>query len=138
MRGKYEISFEEIDVDIYVPYYSKLAIPVEDIKAHSTRVEGFTVAKPEALLILKQGAELNRKNSVKGTKDQIDIMSLLCFTNLSYELYFDLLKEYNLKHFSLRLKTIIKSFKECQYLNLNPRESKLKKKEILKNLSKTS
>src|SRR3989344_4490106 len=29
---KYEIKKEEIDVDIYVEHYSKLAIPVEDIK----------------------------------------------------------------------------------------------------------
>jgi len=66
---KYEIQFEEIDVDIYVPFYSKLAIPAEEIKKYATRIKGLKVVKPEALLILKQGAELERKESVKGNKD---------------------------------------------------------------------
>src|SRR3990167_6840408 len=54
---KYEIKFEEIDVDIYLPYYSKLALTIEEIKHHSAIIENLHVASPEALLILKQGAE---------------------------------------------------------------------------------
>src|SRR3989344_2988695 len=44
---KYEIKFDEIDVDIYVSYFSKLAIPVEDIKKYSSVTEGFNVVIPE-------------------------------------------------------------------------------------------
>ena len=33
---KYEIQFEEIDVDIYVPYYSQLVLPIEEITRHTT------------------------------------------------------------------------------------------------------
>ncbi len=128
---KYEIQFEEIDVDIYVPFYSKLAIPAEEIKKYSTRIKGLKVVKPEMLLILKQGAELERKESVKGNKDRVDIMTLLIYSEINFKEYNALLKEYKLEHFLPRLKTIVKTFKDIQYLNLNPRQFKLKKEEIL-------
>jgi len=35
---KYEIKFGEIDVDIYVPYYSKLSLPIEGLKNYFTVV----------------------------------------------------------------------------------------------------
>lgn len=128
---KYEIQFEEIDVDIYVPFYSRLAIPIEEIKKYSTKLKGINVVKPEALLILKQGAEMERKESVKGNKDRIDIMTLLVYSEIDFKIYKDLLKKYTSGHFLPRLKQIIKIFKDIQYLNLNPRQFKLKKKEIL-------
>src|SRR3989338_10282386 len=28
---KYEIKLDEFDIDIYIPYYSKLTLPIEDI-----------------------------------------------------------------------------------------------------------
>ena len=131
---KYEISFDEIDVDIYVPYFSQLPIPIEGIKQYSTKLEGLNVVKPEILLILKQGAELDRENSVKGEKDRIDIMALIFFTNIDFKLYLKLLKKYKLENYFIRLKKIITNFKDYDYLNLNPREFKLKKKEVLKKL----
>ena len=133
---KYEISFEEIDVDIYVPYFSKLPIPAEDLTTYTSKIEGLTVLKPEALLILKQGAELERRESVKGTKDQIDIMALLIYSNINFKLYFDLLKKYKLENYFSRLKSIINNFKEYNYLELNPRQFKMRKKEVLEKLSK--
>ncbi|MEK6936320.1 MAG: hypothetical protein AABW67_06030 [Nanoarchaeota archaeon] len=51
---KYEIKNEEIDIDIYLEYYSKLNIPVEDIKNYAVEIEGFRVLCPEALLISKK------------------------------------------------------------------------------------
>ena len=75
---KYEIKQDEIDIDIYVPYYSKLAIPVEEIK--SAKIEGFDVAKPEFLLILKQGAEIERNESQKG--ERLLILHKVIFTYL--------------------------------------------------------
>ena len=133
---KYEISFEDIDVDIYVPYFSKLPIPVEDLANYTARVEGLTVLKPEALMILKQGAEIKRKETVKGTKDQIDIMALLIYTNFNAKHYFELLKKYKLENYFSRLKNIINNFKEYNYLELNPRQFKMRKKKVLEKLSK--
>ena len=131
---KYEISIEEIDIDIYAPYFSKLSVPVECLKDYSSKVEGFDVAIPEILLILKQGAELNRKDSVKGTKDQIDIIALLLFTDFNFKIYFEILKKYALDNYFQRLKTIIKTFQEYSYLNLNPREFKIRKKKIIEKM----
>jgi len=133
---KYEIKIDEIDIDIYVPFFSKLAIPPEDIIKFSTKIQNFSVVKPEVLLILKQGAEEDREYSVKGEKDRIDIMTLLIHTSIDSEEYFKLLEKYELQRFSGRLKKIITGFKEIKYLNLNPREMKLKKKELLENIWK--
>ena len=133
---KYEIKFEEIDVDIYVPYYSKLALPVEEIKENSSIIENMQVASPEALLILKQGAEIDRKDSVKGSKDRIDIMALLLFSEIDFKKYDSLLEKHNLKHYLNRLFSIINNFDGIKYLDLNPREFKLKKRELLRKMGK--
>src|SRR3989338_1957410 len=133
---KYEIKFEEIDVDIYVPYYSKLALPVEEIKSHAAKIENMQVVSPEILLILKQGAELDRKDSVKGSKDRVDIMALLLFSEIDFKEYKILLRKNSLIHYSDRLLSIINGFKDINYLDLNPREFKLKKRELLRKLRK--
>ncbi len=128
---KYEIQFDEIDLDIYTPYFSKLPIPIEDFPSHVSKIEGFTVLRPEALLILKQAAELGRGESVKGIKDRVDIMALLCYSMIDARIYFNLLKKYKLEHYFTRLKKIINNFTDYNYLGLNPRQFKLKKREIL-------
>ncbi len=133
---KYEIKFEEIDVGIYIPYYSKLALPIEEIKNHATKIENMQVASPEALLILKQGAELERKDSVKGSKDRIDIMALLLFSEIDFKKYHSLLAKHNLKHYFDRLFNIINNFNDIKYLDLNPSEFKLNKRELLGKLGK--
>lgn len=132
---KYEIAVDEVDIDIYVPHYSKLSLPTEDLKSLSIRKEGMAIIIPEALLILKQGAELDRKDSVKGAKDRIDIVTLLCFTAINWKLYSELLQKYGLNHFRARLKTIVSSFQDHNYLDLNPGEYKLRKKKILERIS---
>jgi len=133
---KYEIKFGDVDIDIYVSHYSQLAIPAEDIKKYSTKLDGFNVISPEALLILKQGAEINRKNSIKGEKDQIDIISLLFFSDPDYSKYFSMLKKYSLENYRERLIIILKNFKDYNSLHLTPRAFKLKKDKILKELKK--
>ena len=133
---KYEIKIEEIDIDIYVPFFSELTVPVEEIEKHTTKIKNFEVVKPEVLLILKQGAEYDREKSVKGEKDRIDIMTLLFYADIDFNGYFKLLKKYKLEHFYERLKKIVINFKEIKYLNLNPRQFKLKKTEITEKLKK--
>jgi len=133
---KYEIKIEEIDIDIYVPFFSKLAIAPDEIRKQSTKIQNFNVVKSEVLLILKQGAEQDREKSVKGEKDRTDIMTLLFYTEIDFNEYFRLLKEYKLDHFYERLKNIVLNYKEIKYLNMNPREFKLKKKETIDKLKK--
>lgn len=134
--NKYEIKFEEIDLDIYIPYYSKLTLPIEDIKNETTKIENIEIVNPEILLILKQGAELDREKSAKGLKDRIDIMTLIFFSDIDFEKYIEKLKKHDLTHLAARLEKIINNFKEIKYLELNPREFKLKKQDILKKFKK--
>jgi len=133
---KYEIRYGEIDVDVYVPYYSLLSIPPKDVATHTTLREGFKVATPEALCILKQGAEEKRTHTIKGVKDRVDIMSLLINTDFDYREYRVLAEKYGRREYPPRLKKIIQSFREGQYLGYNPRQLKLKKKEILEKQKK--
>ncbi len=133
---KYEIKIEEIDIDIYSPFFSELAIPAEEIKKYSTKIQDLQVIKPEALLILKQGAEQDREHSVKGEKDRIDILTLLFYTDINFKEYFRLLAKYKKEYFYERLKRIILNFKEIKYIDMNPREFKLKKNQILDKLKK--
>lgn len=133
---KYEIKIDGIDIDIYVPFYSRLALPVEECIRHTAKVDGMEVISPEVLLILKQGAEIERKDSVKGAKDRIDLMTLLVYSPVDFKRYTALLKSNKLEHYLQRIKSIISTFKEIEYLGLNPRQFKLKKQEILEKLKK--
>ncbi len=129
---KYEIKIEDIDIDIYIPHYSKFAIPIEDLVFKTAKVESFEVVQSEVLLILKQGAELDRKDSVKGQKDRIDIMTLLFYANIDFKKYNSLLNNYKINNYKVRLKEIIISFDDFKHLNLNLNDySKIKKKLLL-------
>ncbi len=129
---KYEIKINEIDIDIYVPFYSNLAIPLD--KLRKTKIENFDVVKIEDLLILKQGAEIDRGNSEKGKKDILDILSLLFYCDVDFKDYLNRLKELKKKEFYYKLINIVKNFQEYNYFNLTPREFKIKKQELLKKL----
>lgn len=130
---KYEIKKDDVDIDIYVEYYSKFAIPVEEIKNYTINVEGFKIASPEILLILKQSAYQDRENSVKGEKDLIDIISLLVFWEINFDKYRGLLKKYKLSY-SSNLRKLLINFKDYNSLNLTPREFKIRKNKILEKL----
>lgn len=133
---KYEIKFEEIDVDIYVSHFSRLVVPIEDVWKHTREVEGFIVVVPELLLILKQGAEIGRGDSVKGEKDRIDLLSLLFFADIDFKKYYELLKRYGVEDYVLRLKGIVSSFMDYRVFGFAPKELKIKKKEIIDKLKK--
>lgn len=124
---KYEVKFDKFDIDIYVIHFSELTIPPEDLLEHfRAKVGGFDVPVPEALLVLKQGAEIQRRGSIKGEKDAIDICTLLLRTQFDVEEYLRILKEYGLDDYRdelinviryfdpLNSKTIGMSFKEFQ------------------------
>jgi len=133
---KYEIRIEGISIDIYVPFYSRLGVPVEEIKKHCTVVEGFRVPVPAMLLILKQTAEMERKDSVKGQKDRADILNLLINAEPDMQKYSSLAKESGLREYPGRLKTIVSTAKkEFEYLGIrNPRRIRLLKRAILQRM----
>jgi len=128
---KYEIIVSEIDVDIYLPHYSQMIIPCEQLITMSIEREGFLVLKPEPLLILKQQAHHDRHHSIKGQKDRVDILSLLISDTVNFEKYNHLIDQYNIPHFRDELKkTIATAKEEFSYLNItNLREIKKLKEE---------
>lgn len=133
---KYETLIDEISVDIYVPFFSKLAIPLNELNNYCTSIQGLKVVNSEVILILKQQAELERKDSVKGQKDRVDILNILLNSNLEIKKYFDLINKYNLEKYPERLKEIIRiAKKEFEYLGIRDlRKIKLIKRELLKDI----
>ena len=131
---KYEAKVEQIDIDIYLPYYSNIGLPVEEVKKYTQSVEGFNIPMPEVLLILKTYTFFQRKNTTKGRKDLIDIFSLLSKEIINWQEYKELIKKYNLEEINKKLKELISSTKNLPELNLlNHQLSRLKRK-ILENL----
>lgn len=133
---KYEMVIEQASVDVYVPFYSKFPLPAVEIQK-TVDMEGFRLPRPEVLLILKQSAELDRKDSVKGQKDRVDIINLLVNSRIDVPLYKDLLKKYGLNHYLVRIRKIVaESKKEYSYLGImDLRKVRLLKERILKQLS---
>ncbi|KKT65605.1 MAG: hypothetical protein UW61_C0043G0002 [Candidatus Curtissbacteria bacterium GW2011_GWC1_44_33] len=60
---KYEARAEEIEIDIYVPFYSSLGVPTEDLKKYETQLTGFKVPSKEVLAALKEYALTQRADS---------------------------------------------------------------------------
>ena len=129
---KYEIKIDEIDIDIYVPYYSNLALPLENLSFEM--IEGLKVIKVEELLILKQGAEQDRSLSEKGEKDRIDIMSIMFFCDVDFKRYKEILQSVKKEHLIDNLVALVRSFSEYAYLNITPRELKIKKQKVVDKL----
>ncbi len=132
---KYEIEGEGFDIDIYVPYFSALAIPIEDIfkMSHNT-IKGIKVVNPEVLLMLKQAAFIGRKGSIKGSKDAIDIVTLLSSGVVNLEKYVKLTKKYGHKNYIKNLFLLISSFRDIEYLSIKPREFQKWKQKTIKKL----
>jgi len=133
---KYEIKTGELDVDVYVSHYSKLTIPPEEVKNYTSKIEGFTVASKEALLILKQGAEKERENSVKGEKDKVDIISLLFFSDIDFAKYKEILKKYRLESYIRRILSLLRAFRDYDLINMTPRAFKLKKEKLINEIKR--
>lgn len=84
---KYEAVQAEIQIDMYVPFWSHLGIPAEDILSQKVIVEGFSVPPPETLVVLKQIAYQARIGSSKGYKDFLDIISLISLPQFRWNYY---------------------------------------------------
>jgi hypothetical protein len=136
---KYEIKMQGFDIDIYVPFYSKLALPVEELEKEKTTIDGISTVSCEALLILKQGAEIERRNTVKGQKDAIDILTLLIHAPVDFGKYSALLAKNKKENFSRELIGVITGFnpKEAEkYLGIGYKEFSKKKKELVEKIKK--
>jgi len=131
---KYEIVIDEIDIDLYLPFYSNPGIPAKEIEKYTQILEGFTVPKPEVLLVLKQKAYFERLGSPKGEKDKIDIISLLKSVELDFGFYKKILKKYGLEDYLDGLRNLLQSVTKIPEIELNQFQYVRLKEKILKQL----
>ncbi|TAM74372.1 hypothetical protein EPN44_11145 [bacterium] len=75
--GKDSVLIDGEDFDLYVERQHRLAIPYDEIAAHSQEVDGIRVAALEHLLILKLDAAGDRWGSAKGEKDLRDLARIV-------------------------------------------------------------
>ncbi|MBI5884851.1 V-type ATP synthase subunit B, partial [archaeon] len=134
---KYEIKLQGFDIDIYVPFYSRLALPIEDLLKEKVKIEGINTISCESLLVLKQGAEIDRRDTIKGQKDTIDLLTILLYAPIDFKKYFVILAKNKKEGFAKELVHEITSFDPKaseKYLGINYNEFSKKKKEILETL----
>lgn len=131
---KYEITIEEIEIDLYLPFFSNPGLPAEEIKKYTQDLEGFIVPSPEVLLILKQKAYLDRAGSPKGEKDKIDLVGLLKNTDLDFNFYKNILKDYQLENHLKELKSLLNNLTQVPELELNQFQYSKLKKRVLEQL----
>ncbi|MEW6529119.1 MAG: hypothetical protein AB1391_04470 [Candidatus Micrarchaeota archaeon] len=130
---KYEIKLGEFDIDVYLSHFSRLALPVEELNKHTAMVESIRTVNPETLVILKQGAEIERRSSIKGRKDRIDILTLLICSPFDPRKYKKLLAKYSLENYLNELMNEIQSFSkdDLPYIGMNAHSFAKWKKEFI-------
>lgn len=119
---KFEAIILDVEVDIYTPFMCNLVVPCSDVFSDRlfSVIEGFKVAIPEVLLLLKAQALQQRWHSEKGVKDRADIISLLNFVDINASLLKKLLEKYDKKRTLLGLikRVIVESRMEYKFLGL--------------------
>jgi hypothetical protein len=99
-------------------------------------IEGFKVAIPEVLLLLKAQAARDRWHAEKGLKDRVDIISLLKFADVKQDAFKQMLKDYDIKH-TLRdviKRTTSESRIEYKFLGLSYEKDGVQLKKLYENL----
>lgn len=128
---KYEIKQDGIDVDIYLPHYSKLGLAAEEIKKHVSRRQGWRVPKLEVLFLLKLFAYAERQGTLKGKKDGLDILSLAFLPEFGWQKYQLLVSRFNFKTYSDLFIKLLKSTVRAPELQVNEQKMAKLKKRIL-------
>jgi len=125
---KYEAVRGEVQIDIYLPHYSAIGIPVEDLMLKTKTLEGFKVLLPEYLLALKIVTLSERGRSSKGRKDFIDALALVKSGKADYKKAANLLGQYQLESKVATFKDMLGENTDLPELNLNKHAySKLRK-----------
>ena len=135
---KFEALIGDVEVDIYTPFMSNLAVPCSDVfnERLYSLIERFKVAIPEVLLLLKAQAAQQRWHAEKGMKDRVDIISLLKFADTKRDLLEQMLNKYDKQH-TLRdiiRRAITESRIEYKFLGLTYEKDGVQLKRSFKNL----
>jgi len=131
---KYETKIDGISIDIYLPYFSELGFPAEDIKNYCRSFEGFIVPSPEVMLILKAHVLKERSGTTKGRKDLLDIFSLFEKTKIDWKIYRKLIKKYGFEKLRKELKKAVLQQTRLAEIGLTNHKIAKLKKEVLKNI----
>lgn len=132
---KYEIKAQGFDVDIYVPNWSILGLPPNVVIEDTIIKEGFRIPRKEVLLVLKTFVYAERKASLKGKKDMLDIISLLYRTHPSMQKFSQLLQTYHLEYLQKELGEILQHTYEVKEFGLNRKSFSDFKKGVLAQLT---
>ena len=131
---KYEAVKEEVQIDVYLPHYSRLGLPVEDLLSRSWGLEGFKVLDVNYLAVLKIFTLGQRGRSPKGGKDFLDIISLIISMKVSLPTVRKIVSEYRLSSESGFFREMLSERDRLLELNLNPHQYARVKKQILAKL----
>ena len=126
---KYEAIREEVQIDVYLPHYSQLGIPVALLQNQTRNVEGYTLLDANYLLALKIFTHHERARSAKGEKDFIDIMALINSEQADLSHVKSLLESHSLQHSIPTFDEILNEHRSVPELNFTQHTySKIKKK----------
>lgn len=129
---KYEARKEEIEIDVYLPHYSQLGIPVEDLQKQAENIEGFQVLSPAYLLVLKIYTLSVRGRSPKGRKDFLDIISLIMAQKDVLSKARDIIEQYAMQEQLKIFLDFLKENSQIAELNLTSHHFVKLKKKIIK------
>jgi hypothetical protein len=119
---KYEARFGDVEVDIYTPFQSNLLVPVGALFTNRwfTNIEGYDVAVPEVLILLKSQAAKERWGSEKGIKDRADLLSLLLYSDWKPNFLKELAEDFDPKRevVNVLLRAVKESRVEYEYLGI--------------------
>jgi hypothetical protein len=87
---------------------------------------------PEILLILKIFTYTQRKGSLKGKKDELDIISLLRSGEINPDNFKKYLLEFNFEYLKKDLNSLISSLNEVKELSINQKQFADLKRVIIK------
>ncbi|MEK7065057.1 MAG: hypothetical protein AAB963_01290 [Patescibacteria group bacterium] len=128
---KYEIKQGEVDVDIYLPHYSDIGIPVERVSESSVSRGGFKVPQLEVLFLLKLYAYSARRGSVKGKKDEMDIFSLGFLPEFNWNKYKKLVAEFSFSNYHELFLSLLSGTQRVPELQINDQKMAKQRKLIL-------
>ena len=132
---KYEAVKGPVQIDLYLPHYSNLGIPVEDLTQKNTSIEGFDVLDINYLFALKLFTFSQRIRTPKGGKDFLDLISLFNSGRCDLKKVKSILAIYKLEGGVEPFVTGLNEVFEIKELNLNRHTFSRIKKEIKLGLS---
>lgn len=127
---KYEAVKEEVQIDIYLPHYSDIGIPIEDLIQKKREVEGFTLLESNYLLVLKLFTLTRRGRTPKGRKDFIDILALIQSQIIDWFEVKSIIRRYHLREVLQVFKEFLNENYQLPELDLNQHHFSKMKKEI--------